>query len=199
MQSSKVFLASSSPQRRDLMRFLQYPFEALSTNIEEKRQVDEKPESYVCRLAEQKAQQGLHLTHQHAPVLGADTIVVLDQAVLEKPQNQEQACRMLTTLSGKTHQVYTAVALVYPNYCDLRLVTTRVSFCRLTPEEIQAYWATGEPIGKAGAYAIQGIGGKFITRIEGSYSGVVGLPLLETDLLIKAWQAKFHTGCTDGL
>ena len=199
MQSSKVFLSSSSPQRRDLMRFLQYPFEALSANIEEKRQVDEKPESYVCRLAEQKAQQGLRLTHQHAPVLGADTIVVLDQAVLEKPQNQEQACHMLTQLSGKTHQVYTAVALVYPNYCDLRLVTTRVSFCRLTPDEIEAYWSTGEPIGKAGAYAIQGIGGKFITRIEGSYSGVVGLPLLETDLLIKAWQAKFYTGYTDGL
>ena len=98
---------------------------------------------------------------------------------------------MLARLSGRVHQVYTAVALVYPDYRDLRLVTTKVSFCRLSAEDIENYWNTGEPEGKSGAYAIQGCGGKFITRIEGSYSSVVGLPLFETDLLIKSLEEKF--------
>jgi len=119
------------------------------------------------------------------PVLGADTIVVLGDRVLEKPSDLLDAKDMLEALSGKVHQVMTAVALATPERCDVRLVTTNVAFRKLDEAEVEAYWRTGEPCDKAGAYAIQGIAGKFVSRIEGSYSAVVGLPLLETDLLIK--------------
>ncbi len=193
MESCKIFLASCSPQRKALLRFLEYPFEVLQIDIVEQRQPHEKPENYVCRLAQQKAAQGLSLLRQPMPVLGADTIVVHEGTVLEKPENKAQACYMLAQLAGQTHQVYTAIALLYPGYQDVRLVTTKVTFCCLTPDEIDAYWQTKEPLNRAGGYAIQGIGGRFVAHIEGSYSAVVGLPLLETNLLIKAWQSQFET------
>ncbi|ENY72016.1 septum formation protein Maf [Aeromonas diversa CDC 2478-85] len=182
----QLYLASGSPRRRELLTQLGYRFEVLRCEVEERRQEGEKPQDYVCRLARDKAQAGLAVAPEAHPVLGADTIVVLGERVLEKPSDLIDAKEMLEALSGRVHQVMTAVALASADRCDVRLVTTNVAFRKLDESEIEAYWETGEPCDKAGAYGIQGIAGKFVSRIEGSYSAVVGLPLLETDLLIKS-------------
>jgi septum formation protein len=121
------------------------------------------------------------------PVLGADTIVVLDEQVLEKPRDQQDAERMLMALSGRQHQVMTAVAVAGAAGVSVSLVTTDVTFRVLSANEITEYWHTGEPADKAGSYGIQGLAGKFVSRIEGSYTAVVGLPLLETDLLLQQY------------
>lgn len=183
---TQLYLASGSPRRRELLTQLGYRFEVLRCDVPEERQSGEKPQDYVCRLARDKAQAGLVVAPTALPVLGADTIVVLGERVLEKPSDLLDAKDMLEALSGRVHQVMTAVALATPERCDVRLVTTNVAFRKLEESEIEAYWQTGEPCDKAGAYGIQGIAGKFVSRIEGSYSAVVGLPLLETDLLIKS-------------
>lgn len=184
--SIQLYLASASPRRRELLTQLGYRFEVLKLEVPEQRQSGEKPQDYVCRLARDKALAGAAIAPVALPVLGADTIVVLGDRVLEKPSDLLDAKDMLEALSGRVHQVMTAVALASAGRCDVRLVTTNVAFRKLDEAEIEAYWQTGEPCDKAGAYGIQGIAGKFVSRIEGSYSAVVGLPLLETDLLIRS-------------
>lgn len=181
----RLYLASASPRRRELLTQLGYPFAVLSVHVPEELSPGEHALDYVQRLAQDKALAGWRACEGRLPVLGSDTIVVLDDVILEKPSDEADALRMLSALSGRTHQVMTAVALATQSGVDVRLVTTQVTFRPLTAAEISEYWHTGEPADKAGAYGIQGIAGKFVSRIEGSYSAVVGLPLLETDLLLQ--------------
>ena len=155
-------------------------FERLVPGVEEQRGAQEAPQDYVTRLARDKARAGVALAARDLPVLGADTIVVLDGDVLEKPRDAAHAAEMLRRLSGQTHEVMTAVALADKQRVCERLVITRVTFRTLTAQDIAAYVESGEPMDKAGAYGIQGLGGCFVRRIEGSYHAVVGLPLVET-------------------
>lgn len=184
-----LYLASGSPRRRELLTQLGLRFERLSTEVEEQKRPDEEAEAYVRRLAREKAQAGVAVAAEDLPVLGADTIVVLNNAVLEKPADEQAAASMLTALSGQTHQVMTAVALADAHACLECLVITDVTFKTLTPDEIAAYIATGEPMDKAGAYGIQGAGGNFVRKINGSYYAVVGLPLVETAELFSNFQS----------
>ncbi len=183
----RLYLASASPRRRELLAQLGYPFEVLSLDVPEELAPGEAAGDYAQRLAAAKAQAGWQRCEGRLPVLGADTIVVLDGVVLEKPRDQADAERMLASLSGRRHQVMTAVALAGKPGVSVTLVTTDVTFRVLSAEEITEYWHTGEPADKAGSYGIQGLAGRFVSRIEGSYTAVVGLPLLETDLLLKQY------------
>ena len=155
-------------------------FERLIPGIEEQRHPQESAQQYVSRLAREKAQAGVALAPRDLPVLGADTIVILNGEVLEKPHDAAHAAAMLRKLSGKTHQVMTAVALADCQHSLDCLVVTEVTFRALTDEDIAGYVASGEPMDKAGAYGIQGLGGCFVRKINGSYHAVVGLPLVET-------------------
>ncbi|ELY3761465.1 septum formation inhibitor Maf [Cronobacter universalis] len=175
-----LYLASGSPRRQELLGMLGVTFERLVPGVEEQRAPQEAPQDYVTRLARDKARAGVALAARDLPVLGADTIVVLDGDVLEKPRDAAHAAEMLRRLSGQTHEVMTAVALADKQRVRERLVTTRVTFRALTAQDIAAYVESGEPMDKAGAYGIQGLGGCFVRRIEGSYHAVVGLPLVET-------------------
>ena len=183
-----IVLASASPRRKELLTQLGYDFQVMVTHVEEQRQSGESPYDYVSRLSRDKAQAGvaLALGSIDAPiVIGSDTIVVYGDQVLEKPRDKEDAQRMLSALSGTQHQVMTAVTVANNNEYQSVTVVTDVWFKPLTNEEIEQYWNTGEPCDKAGGYGIQGVGGKFVTRIEGSFSAVVGLPLFETDQLLR--------------
>ncbi|ELY4574118.1 septum formation inhibitor Maf [Cronobacter turicensis] len=175
-----LYLASGSPRRQELLGMLGVTFERLVPGVEEQRAPQEAPQNYVTRLARDKARAGVALAARDLPVLGADTIVVLDGDVLEKPRDAAHAAEMLRRLSGQTHEVMTAVALADKQRVRERLVMTRVTFRALTAQDIAAYVESGEPMDKAGAYGIQGLGGCFVRRIEGSYHAVVGLPLVET-------------------
>ncbi len=186
-----IYLASNSPRRAELLTQIGVSFTRVKADIEECLQDGESAAQYVSRLAEQKAHVGFLNSPQDRPVLGADTIVVCDQQILEKPRNQAHALEMMLLLSGSTHQVFTAVSLVDKLQTKQVLVKTAVTFKLLTNQEINEYWLTDEPLDKAGGYGIQGIGGKFVTHINGSYSAVVGLPLYETDLLIKKFLKEF--------
>jgi septum formation protein len=184
-----LYLASGSPRRRELLTQLGLQFERLITHVEEQRQPDEAAEAYVRRLATDKARAGVAVAPQDLPVLGADTIVVLNGEVLEKPQDAAHAAEMLSKLSGQTHQVMTAVALADSQRELDCLVTTDVTFRKMTAQEISHYIASGEPMDKAGAYGIQGLGGNFVRKINGSYYAVVGLPLVETSELLNHFQS----------
>lgn len=184
-----LYLASGSPRRRELLTQLGLQFERLITHVEEQRQPEEAAEAYVRRLASDKARAGVAVAPQDLPVLGADTIVVLNGEVLEKPQDAAHAAAMLSKLSGQTHQVMTAVALADTQRELDCLVTTDVTFRKMTAEEISHYIASGEPMDKAGAYGIQGLGGNFVRKINGSYHAVVGLPLVETGELLSHFQS----------
>jgi len=184
-----LYLASGSPRRRELLTQLGLTFERIVTDVEEQRQPNEAAEIYVRRLANDKAQAGVKLAAQDLPVLGADTIVVLNGEVLEKPRDAADARAMLCKLSGHTHQVMTAVALADSQQALDRVVTTDVTFRTLTATDIDDYIATGEPMDKAGAYGIQGRGGNFVRKINGSYHAVVGLPLVETGELISHFES----------
>ncbi|EOV0677051.1 nucleoside triphosphate pyrophosphatase [Cronobacter dublinensis] len=175
-----LYLASGSPRRQELLGMLGVSFERLVPGVEEQRAEKEAPQDYVTRLARDKARAGVALAAHDLPVLGADTIVVLDGDVLEKPRDAAHAAEMLRRLSGQTHQVMTAVALADSLRVRERLVITRVTFRALTAQDIATYVESGEPMDKAGAYGIQGLGGCFVRSIEGSYHAVVGLPLVET-------------------
>jgi len=172
-----LILASASPRRLELLQQAGIAFEAHPAHIPEQRQPGEAPLAYALRLAEEKAR----AVAQRFPgryVLGADTIVVADEHLLEKPLDHADAARMLRILSGRAHEVTTAVSLVKPNgQSDTRACTTRVFFRALGEEEIQRYVASNEPMDKAGAYAIQGGAARFADRMDGQYSNVVGLPL----------------------
>ncbi|MGF1909071.1 Maf-like protein [Vibrio kasasachensis] len=182
MQPS-ILLASGSPRRKELLEQLGYPFSVICTDVEELRKSDENALEYVSRLSADKALAGVEL-EPNSIVIGSDTIVVLEQTVLEKPNNYEHARQMLMQLSGRAHQVMTAVTIASKQKQETVVVTTDVWFKPLSEQEIKQYWQSGEPCDKAGSYAIQGIGGRFVTRIEGSYHAVVGLPLFETDQLL---------------
>lgn len=184
-----LYLASGSPRRRELLTQLGLTFERIVTDVEEQRQPNEAAEIYVRRLANDKAQAGVKLAAQDLPVLGADTIVVLNGEVLEKPRDATDARAMLCKLSGHTHQVMTAVALADSQQALDCVVITDVTFRTLTATDIDDYIATGEPMDKAGAYGIQGRGGNFVRKINGSYHAVVGLPLVETGELISHFES----------
>jgi septum formation protein len=178
----KIILASASPRRAEILRNAEIQFEVRATDVDESRLTDEFPGDYVRRLALAKARsaateyRGLG---DEALVLGADTVVVVDADVLGKPVSQDDARSMLRRLSGRVHEVHTGLALLSSSGAKQRVVEeiTRVQFAPLSEEEIEDYIATGEPFDKAGAYGIQAIGGRYVTRIEGCYFNVMGLPL----------------------
>lgn len=175
----RLILASASPRRAQVLRDAGIEFEARLAQVEESRRTNEAPEAMVQRLAEQKAVAGAAGVAGAALVIGADTAVVCDGAVLGKPASPEDARRILHLLSGRTHRVVTGLAVLHlPDHrLRVELETTRVAFAPMTEQEIEEYVSSGEPLDKAGAYGIQGRGGKFVTRIEGCYFNVVGLPL----------------------
>jgi septum formation protein len=189
-----VYLASGSPRRRELLAQIGVPFQVLKIDVDETIRAGETPSSYVARVALAKAATGWEISSQiaaaqagPAPVLGADTVVVTEGRILGKPKDRKDGERMLLQLSGRTHQVLTAVALRLASGVHTRLSSSEVTFRALDAHEVQAYWETGEPHDKAGAYAIQGRAAVFIADLRGSYSGVMGLPLFETaDLLALA-------------
>jgi len=182
-----LYLASGSPRRKELLSQIGLKYRQILPAVDETKEEDETPEGYVKRLAKLKALAGqkMLLQAEQKPVLGADTIVVLDGRVFGKPKDKDEAFAMLMALSGRTHQVMTAVAVV--TGCSEKVVCScsKVSFREIGPDEARAYGETGEPMDKAGAYAVQGIGSIFVKKIEGSYSGIVGLPLMETATLLR--------------
>ena len=179
-----ICLASASPRRQELLGQIGLRFMLLPQDIDESRLPREAAPDYVRRMAGEKALAGIQDVGRPAglPVLAADTTVVCNEAVLEKPQSQDDAVRMLQLLSGRSHEVLTAVALASENSPRVQLAISRtlVSFRNISLAEAKAYWETGEPADKAGAYGIQGMGAMFVSHIEGSYTNVVGLPLFET-------------------
>ena len=190
-----LYLASGSPRRRELLTQIGVSFTTLSAQIDETPLNDESPAAYVQRLAHGKAAAGLDSLGkiEDACVLGADTAVVLDGRILGKPVDEADALGMLAGLSGREHEVLTAVAIADPERVEICVVTSRVRFRPIGQAEARTYWASGEPLDKAGSYAIQGLAAVFVEALHGSYSGVVGLPLCETaDLLgrfgITCWQ-----------
>jgi septum formation protein len=192
MNSPQIYLASSSPRRRELLAQLGISVEVVSQDVPENRRAKEGPESYVKRLALEKAYSGLKGLGGKAslPVLGADTAVVVENKVLGKPTDKADALAMLQRLSGRSHRVLSAVAVVGRDDLgqdreEVRVSESIVIFRSITEKECEAYWDTGEPSDKAGAYAIQGLAAVFIERLEGSYSGVMGLPLFETGELLQ--------------
>ncbi|WP_046224504.1 Maf family protein [Vibrio sp. ECSMB14106] len=190
MEKKSLVLASGSPRRKELLSQLGYEFSVLVTDVEECKHAQETAEEYVKRLSLDKALAALSLLgvndseKQHV-VLGSDTVVVSQGQVLEKPADFSDSKRMLTQLANHRHQVMTAVSVVSATQQNTKIVITDVWFKPLSEKEIEQYWETGEPCDKAGSYGIQGLGGRFVTRIEGSYYAVVGLPLFETDQLLQ--------------
>lgn len=196
MSAPLLYLVSRSPRRQALLRQLEVEFETLllreavgrARDVVEEALDAEPPQHYVERMARTKAQVGWQRMQNRRlaerPVIGADTEVVLDGEVFGKPRDADDAIRMIKRLSGRTHQVLTAVALRFREQTDVEVSHSKVTLRRLTAGEIDRYVATGEPLDKAGAYAIQGRAAAFISRIEGSYTGVVGLPLCETATLL---------------
>ena len=174
-----MILASASPRRAELLRAAGIAFEIHPAHVDEDVRDGESPEAYVLRVAEEKARV-VAARFPDRLVLAADTTVVLDQHILGKPCDDDDARRMLGILSGRVHDVLSGVCIAGPadsGHVDVRLARTTVEFARLTAEEIRGYVKSGEPTDKAGAYAIQGFASRFVTRIEGSYSNVVGLPV----------------------
>ena len=189
MALNTLYLASASPRRRELLDQIGVRYEARPVQVDESRQLREVPRDYVTRLARAKAETAWALFAPGAAraVLAADTAVVLADSILGKPRDRGEAFAMLEKLSGRTHEVLTAVALRTTRGLESRLSASRVKLRALAPEEIEEYWDSGEPRDKAGAYAIQGRAAVFIESLEGSYSGVMGLPLFETaELLARA-------------
>ena len=184
-----LYLASQSPRRSDLLARLGVPFTTLALDVVEQRACDESPLAYVQRVAVDKARAGgARLAGQPAPfwVLGSDTEVVLGDRVYGKPADAADAAAMLASLAGQTHQVITAVALCGSDGgCEVISVISEVTFAALDAAAIDAYVATGEPMGKAGGYAIQGQAERYVSRLCGSYSGVMGLPLQQTAALLQ--------------
>ncbi len=189
-----LYLASSSPRRRELLEQVGVAYRVLPVDVPEVLHPGEAPEEYVLRLALAKARAGRDaLAGAAGMVLGADTAVVVAGEVLGKPADRAAALAMLARLSGRVHQVLSAVALVAGEREESRLSVSRVSFRPIEPAEAAAYWASGEPADKAGAYAIQGRGALFVTHLEGSYSGVMGLPIFETAELITRFGGRLFT------
>ncbi|MGZ8984468.1 MAG: Maf family protein [Methylotenera sp.] len=183
-----IYLASRSPRRVELLKQIGLTCETLPADIDETQFINESPESYVTRLARQKAEaclQRLTAAQRVRPVLAADTTVVLAGAVLGKPLDDDDARSMLSALSGSLHYVHTAVALAFADSIEVVLSTTAVEMMALTAAQIDAYIASGEHQDKAGSYGIQGLAGAWVKHIEGSYTGVMGLPIHETAELLR--------------
>jgi septum formation protein len=180
-----VRLASVSPRRRELLAQIGVPHVVTGAHIDESVHPGERPHDYVQRMARTEAQT-VREQDPSLPVLAADTTVVLDGQIFGKPVDRADALRMLGLLSGRTHEVLTAVALAATADLEMRVSVSAVRFRALAADEIGAYWDTGEPRDKAGAYAVQGLGAVFIESLSGSYSGVMGLPLFETSELLRA-------------
>ncbi|MNM69578.1 Maf-like protein YhdE [compost metagenome] len=197
--SAMLYLASRSPRRNELLTRLGVPFRVLDTDVPEVRGVGEPAEAYVGRVALDKAYAGLALVADdpQAVVLGSDTEVVLGDRVYGKPTDAADAAAMLASLAGRTHRVITVVALVAVGRHMLETVTSEVTFAPMSAEQIDAYVATGEPMGKAGGYAIQGGAERFISHLAGSYSGVMGLPLQQTAALLSAFTAGAASSSMD--
>jgi len=188
---SSLLLASASPRRREILTQIGVQFQVVEHTVDEALIPGESPEAYVQRLALAKALSVQAQPHTEAiPVLGSDTIVVCGKQILGKPKDKEDAERMLNLLSGREHQVFSAIAICLGAEHETVLVRTEVRFKVLSEQEIEAYWQSEEPIGKAGAYAIQGLGGMFVTALVGSYSGVVGLPIFETSQLLNKFGVR---------
>jgi septum formation protein len=180
-----VYLASASPRRQELLAQLGVRFEVLPVAVDEEAQPGEGAADLVCRLAAAKALAGVALRQDpRAPVVAADTSVALGAELFAKPLDEADAARILSRLSGRTHSVFTAVAVADGQRERVELSCSEVTFRALAPQEMAAYWSTGEPADKAGAYAIQGRGAQFISHLRVSYSGVMGLPLFETARLL---------------
>lgn len=196
-QRTKIYLASRSPRRRELLKQIGVAFEVLvlrdhpgrNVDVDESQLPGESPDDHVRRVCRMKADAGWQRILQRRlrpfPVLGADTVVCVDEVILGKPPDAAHAVKMLRLLSGREHRVLTAVAVKHDERLELVVSESRVRFAELAQADIEAYVASGEPTDKAGAYAIQGRAGAFITELHGSYSGVMGLPLYETAELLK--------------
>jgi len=196
---SRIYLASQSPRRRELLKQIGIRFDLLLLRNDPRRQIDvdelplaqESPAAYVervCREKAQAAQESLRLRGlRAAPILTADTVVTFNGEIIGKPDNDAHAAEILRKLSGRTHEVITAVAVALDERTECRVVTTRIRFAVLDEARIRRYLASGEAHGKAGAYGIQGQAAAFVAQLEGSYSGVVGLPLFETVELLKSF------------
>ncbi len=184
----RIVLASASPRRAEILRTVGWPFEALPVHIDESRNAGEAAADYVRRLAREKAEAAaIQLTN--GIIVGADTTVVLDEHILEKPANREDALRMLGLLNNRWHQVLTGVAIVQSSTGQVKVAheTTEVKFAQMSEADIDWYVDTDEPMDKAGAYAIQGLGARFIEGIKGDYFNVVGLPVrLVYELIVQA-------------
>lgn len=185
MPVSKLYLASASPRRKLLLAQILSDFAVISVDIDETPQPNEDPGQYVKRMALEKASAGQQLQGSKSAVLGGDTIVVLEDEILGKPDNEQHAQDMLQRLSGNTHQVFSAVALLTDGFEGVKSSVSSVSFAELPKEWIGTYVASGEPADKAGAYAIQGQAASWVTELTGSYSGIMGLPLYETRELLQ--------------
>jgi septum formation protein len=197
ISDKRIYLASRSPRRRDLLKQIGVPFELLllredlrrGADVDETPLAEESPGVYVLRVASAKAAMAVRQIAYRGlpqkPVLSADTTVVFDGQIVGKPEDAEDAARILRTLSGREHQVLTAVAVALREQIEAQISVSSVSFRELSDAEIRSYVATGEPLDKAGAYAIQGRGGVLVTRMTGSYSGIMGLPLAETVELLQ--------------
>ncbi len=189
--TKRLILASGSPRRRELLRNAGFTFEVIPPEVAEDNPDNEAPAKLVERLALDKAEAVAGRFHRqdNVVVLGADTVVVVDSTLLGKPASPAEARQMLQRLSGRTHEVITGVALVEPETARRTVAheTTRVFFRPLEPQEMEDYVATGEPLDKAGAYAIQGGASRFVTRVEGCYFNVMGLPVALVDRLLRDW------------
>lgn len=193
----KIYLASKSPRRRELLRQIGVEFELLTLRNDPPRGPDvsedviegETPHDYVARVAYEKAEFAWKMVHQRhltvRPVLAADTTVTIDGEILGKPADQNEAIAMLERLSGRTHQVLTSIAVHYTDIAEQITQVSSVRFAKLSPASIKAYCATSEPYDKAGGYGIQGLAALFVEHIEGSHSGIMGLPLYETANLLR--------------
>lgn len=180
-----LILASASPRRRELLEQIGVRFDCRPVDICEDPLQQEPAREYVIRLAQEKALAGLEQAGGDSVVLGSDTTVAIDDHILAKPANEDEAVAMLMQLSGRRHQVLTAVALAAQGRVEVCCVGTDVEFIELDETRCRQYWRTGEPCDKAGAYGIQGLGAVFVKSINGSYSAVVGLPLMETAAMLQ--------------
>lgn len=199
ISDKRIYLASRSPRRRELLAQIGVGFDLLllrddlarGNDVDESHLPGENPHDYVQRISHLKAEVGWLRVQQrrlpHFPVLAADTAVVLNDRIMGKPANRDEAIEMLLALSGKRHEVLTAVAVAHAGRIEQKLSATIVQFGKLTDHAVRRYAMTGEPFDKAGAYAIQGHAAAFIEKIEGSYSGVMGLPLYETAELLASF------------
>lgn len=188
-----LILASASPRRAELLSQIGIKYKVQAVDIDESSLPNETPEVLVQRLALEKScavnasknSVKNSLLNKQIPILGSDTLGIINGELLVKPENFEHAYSMLSTMSGCWHEILTAVAITHQGETQLKLNLNRVLFRKISDKEIQAYWKTGEPQDKAGAYAIQGLAASFVERIEGSYSGIMGLPLFETSQLLR--------------